>query len=54
MMTEKEPNISRLKVRRITKFMNKIISIKSGKRKVKNEQDFEELFFEMEWVVNNI
>ena len=54
MMTEKESNISRFKVRRITKFMNKIISIKSGKRKVKNEQDFEELFFEMEWVVNNL
>jgi hypothetical protein len=54
MINEKEPNISRFKVRRINKFMNKIISIKSGKRKVKNEQDFEELFFEMEWVVNNL
>ena len=54
MMIVKEPNISRFKVRRINKFMNKIISIKSGKRKVKNEQDFEELFFEMEWVVNNL
>ena len=54
MMIVKEPNISRFKVRRINKFMNKIISIKSGKSKVKNEQDFEELFFEMEWVVNNL
>lgn len=54
MINVKEPNISRFKVRRINKFMNKIISIKSGKRKVKNEQDFEELFFEMEWVVNNL
>jgi len=54
MIDEKDPNISRFKVRRINKFMNKIISIKSGKRKVKNEQDFEELFFEMEWVVNNL
>ena len=54
MMIVKEPNISRFKVRRVNKFMNKIISIKSGKRKVKNEQDFEELFFEMEWVANNL
>jgi len=34
--------------------MNKIIPIKSGKRKVRNEQDFEDLFFEMEWTANNI
>ncbi len=50
----KEPNITKHKIRRITKFMDSIIAIKEGKSKVKNEQDFENLYFEMEWVVNNI
>ena len=50
----KEPNITKLKIKRITKFMDTIIAIKEGKSKVKNEQDFENLYFEMEWVVNNI
>jgi len=50
----KEPNITKFKIRRITKFMDTIIAIKEGKSKVKNEQDFENLYFEMEWVVNNI
>ncbi|MFX0047504.1 MAG: hypothetical protein ACFE8G_04965 [Candidatus Hermodarchaeota archaeon] len=50
----KEPNITKLKIKRITKFMDSIIAIKEGKSKVKNEQDFENLYFEMEWVVNNI
>ena len=50
----KEPKTTKLKIRRITKFMDTIIAIKEGKRKVKNEQDFENLYFEMEWVVNNI
>ncbi len=34
--------------------MDKILLIKEGKEKIRNEQDFENLFFEMEWVVNNI
>jgi len=34
--------------------MDRILSIKEGKHKVKTEQDFEELFFEMGWAVNNI
>jgi hypothetical protein len=50
----KEPNTTKLKIRRIAKFMDTIIAIKEGKSKVKNEQDFENLYFEMEWVVNNI
>ncbi len=50
----KEPQITKLKIRRITKFMDSIIAIKEGKSKVKNEQDFENIYFEMEWVVNNI
>ena len=54
MITAKEPNVTKLKIRRIGKFMDRILAIKEGKSKVKNEQDFEDLFFEMEWVVNNI
>ena len=54
MLISKEPNVTKLKVRRVSKFMDRIIAIKEGKSKVKNEQDFEDLFFEMEWVVNNI
>jgi hypothetical protein len=54
MITAKEPNVTKLKLRRISRFMDRIIAIKEGKSKVRNEQDFEDLFFEMEWVVNNL
>ncbi|MFX0006077.1 MAG: hypothetical protein ACFFA7_15665 [Promethearchaeota archaeon] len=50
----KDPSTTKLKTRRLSKFMDKIIAIKEGKDKVKTEQDFEELFFEMDWAVNNI
>ncbi len=54
MVINKEQNITKLKIRRISRFMDRIILIKEGKNKVKNEEDFENLFFEMEWVVKNI
>jgi hypothetical protein len=54
MVTSKETKINKLKIKRISKFMDRMISIKEGKSKVKNEEDFESLFFEMEWVVNNL
>lgn len=50
----KDPSTTKLKIRRLSKFMNKILLIKEGKYKVKTEQDFEETFFEMGWAVNNI
>ena len=50
----KDPSTTKLKIRRLNKFMDKIILIKEGKFKVKTEQGFEELFFEMGWAVNNI
>ena len=50
----KDPSTTKLKIRRLSKFMEKILSIKDGKYKVKTEQDFEETFFEMGWTVNNI
>ena len=53
MVTEKDPRIKRHKIRRISRFMDRILSIKAGK-KVRNEREFEQLFFELEWVANNI
>ncbi|MFW9999961.1 MAG: hypothetical protein ACFE9Q_03315 [Candidatus Hodarchaeota archaeon] len=50
----KNPSTTKLKTRRLSKFMDRILLIKEGKSKVKTEQDFEELFFEMSWAVNNI
>ena len=50
----KEPHTTKLKIKRITKFMDTILAIKEGKSKVKNEQEFENLYYEMEWMVNNI
>jgi len=50
----KDPSTTKLKIRRISKFMDRMLLIKEGRYKVRTEQDFEELFFEMGWVVNNI
>jgi len=50
----KDPSTTKLKIRRLSKFIDKILLIKEGKYKVKTEQDFEETFFEMGWAVNNI
>ncbi|MFX1588219.1 MAG: hypothetical protein ACFFC1_08695, partial [Promethearchaeota archaeon] len=50
----KDPSINKVKIKRISKFMDRILPIKEGKSKVKNVEDFENLFFEMEWVVNNV
>ena len=50
----KDPSTTKLKIKRLAKFMNTILSIKEGKSKVRDEEDFEEIFFEMSWVVNNI
>jgi hypothetical protein len=54
MVVAKEPAINKSKIRRIARFMDIILVIKEGKRKITNEQEFEALFFEMEWVANNI
>jgi hypothetical protein len=54
MVLAKDPSTTKLKSRRLAKFMDKILAIKEGKYKVKTEQDFEEIFFEMGWAVNNI
>ncbi len=54
LVISKELRTTKIKIRRIAKFMDSIIAIKEGKKKVKNEQEFENLYFEMEWVVNNL
>jgi len=54
MVIAKESNITKNKVRRIARFMDRILAIKEGKRKITSEEEFEALFFEMEWVVNNV
>lgn len=49
--------VSKLKIKRITKFMDRMIAIKAGKgkgSKVKTPEEFENLFLEMSWVMNNI
>jgi hypothetical protein len=50
----KDPNTTKLKIRRLAKFIDRIILIKEGKYKVRTEEDFEEIFYEMGWTVNNI
>ncbi|MFW9876970.1 MAG: hypothetical protein ACFFG0_28075, partial [Candidatus Thorarchaeota archaeon] len=50
----KDPSTTKLKIKRLSKFMDTIISIKEGKYKVRDEEDFEEIFFEMNWAVDNI
>jgi hypothetical protein len=54
MVISKDPKITNLKIKRISRFMERILLIKEGKSKIRNEQEFEYLFFEMEWVVNNL
>ncbi len=54
LVISKEPKTTKIKIRRIAKFMDTMIAIKEGKSKVKNEQEFENLYFEMEWVVKNV
>jgi hypothetical protein len=54
MVSITDPDINKQKLRRLTRFMNRIIAIKDGKLKVKNDFDFENLFFEMEWTMQNL
>ncbi|UCD01546.1 MAG: hypothetical protein JSV23_00530 [Promethearchaeota archaeon] len=54
MVIAKDPSTTKLKTKRLSKFMDRILAIKEGKYKVKTDQDFEEIFFEMGWAVNNI
>ncbi|MFO8019528.1 MAG: hypothetical protein R6U96_12955 [Promethearchaeia archaeon] len=54
MVSAKVPNISKQKLKRIGKFMNKILAIKKNELDVQDQKDFENLFFEMEWVMENI
>jgi len=49
--------VNKLKIRRITKFMDRMLAIKEGKgkgSKVKTPEEFETLFLEMSWIKKNI
>ncbi len=50
----KDPNAKKFKIRRITRFLEKMLAIKNGKLKIRNENEFQEFFYEMEWVSVNI
>jgi hypothetical protein len=50
----KDPSTKKLKIKRLSRFMDKIISLKEGKYKVRTEEDFEEIFYEMDWTNNNL
>ncbi len=54
MIIQKEPNVSKYRIGRLAKFMDEMIQIKKGGRRIKNEREFENLFFEMEWAMSNI
>ena len=47
-------NISKSNFRRINDFFDIIIDVKNNKKKIKDPEDFQNLFFEMEWVTNQI
>jgi len=49
--------VSKLKIRRLTRFMDRMLAIKAGRgkgSKVRTPEEFENLFLEMSWVMNNI
>ncbi len=46
--------VNKMKLRRLTKIMDRLLAIKAGKSNIRNPQDFEELFLEMSWAMKNI
>jgi len=54
MIISKDPTVSKHKLKRISKFMDRMLNIKAGKEKIKGEEDFENFFFEMEWTAKNM
>lgn len=54
MKIEKDPNTSRYRISRLAKFMDDILDIKRGRKRIKNEKEFEEYLYEMEWAISFI
>jgi hypothetical protein len=54
LVVAKDPSTTKLKIKRLSKFMDRILALKEGKFKIRTEEDFEDLFFEMGWAVENI
>ena len=54
LVVAKDPSTTKLRIKRLSRFMDRIISIKEGKYKVRTEEDFEDLFYEMGWTIENL
>ena len=50
----REGRLNKQKEKKLRSFMDKIISIKKGKMKVKKHEEFEKLFYKMEWAASVI
>ena len=48
-MKKKKSNL-----RRLNNFFEAIIGVKNNKKKIKDPEDFQKLYFEMEWAMNQI
>ena len=48
----KEGRLSKQKEKKLTSFMDKMLAIKKGKMKVKRDDEFEKLFYKMEWAAS--
>ncbi len=46
--------VNRQKIRRLTRLLDRMIIIKTGKSKVKSPKEFDDLFLEMSWAMKNI
>ncbi|MFX1237086.1 MAG: hypothetical protein ACFFAS_14410 [Promethearchaeota archaeon] len=46
--------VNKLKLRRLTRIMDRLLAIKAGRSNVRTPQDFEAIFLEMSWAIKNI
>lgn len=53
-MEKGKANISKSNLRRLNNFFEAIIGVKNNKKKIKDPEDFQKLYFEMEWAMNQI
>ena len=54
MVRAKEGRLNKVREKKLTSFMDKMLKIKAGKLKVKKHDEFEKLFFQMEDTANSI
>jgi len=53
-MEKGKANISKTNLRRLINFFEAIIGVKNNKKKIRDPEEFQKLFFEMEWAMNQI